>query len=108
MRAEEEAKEVATTAFLNVPAHRTRRRKLGWSSLESSASGLSDSKEVDSSNNSSKGSFDGSDLRDDEGKEEEEEKDDDDDEGKEMEYLAPDYPQEDSRDDTDAYVPRSP
>ena len=106
MRAEEEAKEVATTAFLNVPAHRRRRRKLGRLSLESSASGLSDSKEVDSSNNSSKGSFDGSDSRDDEGKEEEEEKDDDD-EGKEMEYLAPDYPQEDSRDDTNAYVPRS-
>ena len=107
MRAEEEAKEVATTAFLNVPARRTRRRKLGWSSLESSASGLSDSKEVDSSNNSSKGSFDGSELRDDEGKEEEEEKDDDD-EGKEMGYLAPDYPQEDFGDDTNAYAPKSP
>ena len=106
MRAEEEAKEVATTTFLNVPAHHRRRRKLGRSSLKFSASGLSDSKEVDSSNNSSKGSFDGSDSRDDEGKEEEEEKDDDD-EGKEMEYLAPDYPQEDSRDDTNAYVPRS-
>ena len=54
---------------------------------------------------SSKGSSDDSNSRDDEGEEEEEK--DDDDEGKEMEYLAPDYPQEDSRDDTDAYVPRS-
>ena len=107
MRAEEEAKEVATTAFLNVPAHRRRRRKLGRSSLESSASGLSDSKEVDSSNNSSKGSFDGSDSRDDEGKEEEVSgsRDDSRDDSR---YLAPDYPQEYSRDDTDAYVSRSP
>ena len=89
MKAEEEAREAVTIAFLNAPACRRRRRRLGWSSFESSASRLSDSKEA----NSSKGSFDGSDSGDDEGEEEEE---DDDDEGEKMEYLAPDYPQEDS------------
>ena len=42
-----------------------------------------------------KSSSDGSDSGDDEGEEEKEERDDDDDK-EEMEYLAPDYPQEDS------------
>ena len=60
---------------------------------------LSISRELDSS--------DGFDLGEDEGEEgEEKEKDDADEE--EMEYLAPDYPPEDSGDDTDAYVLRSP
>ena len=80
---------------MNAPARRRRRRRLGRSSSESNASGLSNSKEVDSSDSSSEGSFNGSNSRDDEG--EEEEKDVDDDEGEKMEYLAPDYPQEDSR-----------
>ena len=105
LRTEEEAEEAATTGFLNAPACCRRRRRLGQSSSESSASGLSNSNEADSSDNSSEGSSNGSNLRDDEGEEEEEE---DDDEGEEMEYLAPDYPQEDFRDDTDAYAPKSP
>ena len=84
-----------------------RRRRLGQSSSESSASGLSDSNEVDSSNSSFEGSSNGFDLGDYEGEEEEEEEDDDD-EGEEMEYLAPDYPQEDFGDDTNAYAPKSP
>ena len=82
-------------------------QKLGWSSSESSASRLSDSKEADSFNSSSEGSSNGSDSGDDEGEEKEEEEDDDEDE-EQMENLAPNYPQEDSRDDTDAYAPRSP
>ena len=84
---------------MNAPARHRRIRRLGQSSLESSALGLSDSNEVDSSNSSSKGSSNGSDSGDDKGKEKEEEEDDDD-EGEEMEYLAPNYPQEDSGDDT--------
>ena len=92
---------------MNAPACHRRRQRLGRSSSESSASGLSDSNEVDSSNSSFEGSSNGFDLGDDEGEEEEEEGDDDD-EGDEMEYLAPGYPQEDSGDDTNAYVPKSP
>ena len=38
----------------------------------------------------------------------EEDDDNDDDDDEEMEYLALDYPQKDSGDDTDAYAPRSP
>jgi len=38
----------------------------------------------------------------------EEEEDDDKEDEEEMEYLASDYPQEDSGDDSDAYAPRSP
>ena len=78
-----------------MPIRCKRRRRLGYSSSESSASRLSDSQEADFSNSSSKGSSDGSDSGDDEGEEEKEERDDDDDK-EEMEYLAPDYPQEDS------------
>ena len=76
--------------------------------MESSTSGFSDSKEANSSDSSSGGSFDGSDSGDDEGKEEEEEEEDDHGDEEEMEYLALDYPQEDSGDDTDVEVPSSP
>ena len=92
LRAEEEAKEAATAAFLKAPTRCRKRRKLGRLSLESSASGLFDSKEANSSYNSSKGFFDGSNLGDAKGGEEEKEDDDDDEEEEEMEYLAPDYP----------------
>ena len=107
LRAEEEAEEAVTAAFLDAPTQRRRRQRLGRSSLESSTLGFSDSKEANSSNSSSKGSSDGSDSGDDEGKEEEEEEDDDNDE-EEMEYVASNYPQENSGDDTNAYAPRSP
>ena len=60
---------------------------------------LSNSKELDSS--------DGFYLGEDEGEEEEEEDEDDEDE-EEMKYLAPDYPQEDSVNDLDAYASQSP
>ena len=107
--AEEEAEDVATAAFLKAPIRRRRRWKLSHSSLESRSSGLFDSQEADSSDSPFKGSSDGSNSKDDEGVEEGEEDDDnDDDDEEEMEYLALDYPQKDSRDDTDAYAPRSP
>ena len=96
-----------TAAFLNALILHRRRQRLGQSSSKSSALGLFDSNEVDSFDSSSEGSSNGSDSRDDEGEEEEEEEDDDD-EGEEMEYLAPDYPQEDFGDDTNAYAPKSP
>ena len=48
------------------------------------------------------------DSRDDEGEEEEEEEEKDEEDEEEMEYLAPDYPQENYGDDLDASVPRSP
>ena len=99
------AEDAVTTAFLRAPIHHKRRQRLGHSSSESSISRLSDSQEADSSDNSSKDSSDGSDSRDDEGEEEKKEGDDDD---EEMEYLPLDYPQEDSRDDTNAYAPMSP
>ena len=104
LRAEEEAEDVAIAAFLEAPTCRRRRRRLGCSSLGSSALGLSNSQEVDSSDISSKGFSDDSDSGDDKGEEEEEEDDDE----EEMEYLALGYPQKDSVDDMDAYVPRSP
>ena len=65
------------------------------SSSESSVSGLFDFKESDSSDNPSRGSSDGSDSG-------------NDDDEEEMECQAPDYPQEDSGDDMDAYALRSP
>ncbi|KAL4610676.1 hypothetical protein ACB092_08G067300 [Castanea dentata] len=91
LRAEEEAKDAATTTFLDAPTHRRRRQGLGRSSLESSASRLFGSQEADFFDSSSKGSSNDSDSRNGEGEEEEEE-DDNDDEEEEMENLAPDYP----------------
>ena len=96
-----------TVAFMAAPIMRQRRRRISWSSLKSNASVLADSKETDSSNSSSKGSPNDSDSEDGEGEEDKEEEEDDDDEEK-MEYQASDYPQEDSRDDLDAYVLRFP
>ena len=58
MRAKEKAKEAATAAFLNAPTRHRRRQRLGQLSSESSALGLSASKEASSSDNS----FDGFDL----------------------------------------------
>ena len=107
MRVEEEAEDVATVAFLEAPIRRRKRQRLGPTSSESSTLGLSDSQEANFFDSSSKCSSDDSDSGDDEGEKEEEEEDDDDDE-EEMEYLAPDYLQEDSRDDMYAYAPRSP
>ena len=107
MKAKENAEEAVTTAFMAAPIRRKRRRRLSRSSSKSSASGLSDFKESDSSISPSKGSPDDSNLGDGKGMEEEEEEEDDDDEEK-MEYLAPDYPQEDSGDDTNAYASWSP
>ena len=91
---------------MDAPIRRKRRRRLAQSSLESSVLGLFDFKESDSSDSPSKGSSDGSDSGNDEGKQEEEDEDDDDEE--EMECQAPDYPQEDSGDNMDAYALRSP
>jgi len=84
------AEEATIIAFLNALTHhkRRRRQRVGRSSLESRASGLSD-------------------LGDDEG-EEEDDDDEEEEEEEEMEYLALNYPQEDSGDDTDAYAPRFP
>ena len=96
-----------TVAFMAAPIMRQRRRRISWSSLKSNASVLADSKETDSSNSSSKGSPNDSDSEDGEGEEDKEEEEDDDNEEK-MEYQASDYPQEDSRDDLDAYVLRFP
>ena len=80
----------------------SRRRRTCWpsqSSTKSSALDLSSLEKVDSSYIFDSG--------DDEGEEEEEEEEDEEDE-EEMEYLALDYPQENSRDDLVAYAPRSP
>ena len=106
MRVEEEAEDAATIAFLEAPICRRRRQRLGPTSSESSTSGLSDSQEAKFFDSSSKCSFDDFDSGDDEGEKEEEEDDNDDEE--EMEYLALDYLQEDSKDDMYAYAPRSP
>ena len=76
-----------------------RRRRPSQLDSKSSTSDPFDSKKLDSSDSSNSG--------DDEGEQKEEEEEDDEDE-EEMEYLAPDYPQEDPRDDMDAYVPWSP
>ena len=73
-----------------------RRCRPSQSGSESSTSSPSDSEKSDSS--------DSSDSRDDETEEEEEEEEDE----EEMEYLALDYSQEDSGDDSDAYAPQSP
>lgn len=73
---------------------RMRRHRPSQLGSESSILGPSYLEKSDSSNDSDSG--------DDEGKEEEEEEDEE-----EMEYLAPDYSQEDSG-ETDAYVPWSP
>ena len=94
MRAKEKAEEAAIAAFLNAPTRHRRRQRLGQLSSESSALGLSASKEASSSDNSFLW------LRlggDDEGEEEEEEEDDDEEEEEEeeeeeREYLALDYP----------------
>ena len=59
---------------------------------------------MDPSNSEKSDSSNCFDSGDDEGEEEEEEEEDE----EEMEYLALDYPQEDSGNDTDAYVPWSP
>ena len=106
LRAKDDVEDAATAAFMDAPIRRKRRRRLARSSLESSVLGLFDFKESDSSDSPSKGSSDGSDSGNDEGKQEEEDEDDDDEE--EMECQAPDYPQEDSGDDMDAYALRSP
>ena len=58
MRAKEKAEEAAIAAFLNAPTRHRRRQRLGQLSSESSALGLSASKEASSSDNS----FDGFDL----------------------------------------------
>ena len=105
MRAKEEVEDAVAAAFLEAPIRRRRRRRLGRSNSKSSTLGLSDSQEADSSDRSFKGSSDDSNFGDEEGEKEEEE--DDDDEEEEMEYLPPGYLQENSGDDTDAYVPRS-
>ena len=68
MAIKEEAEDATTAAFLREPICRRRRRRLGCSISESSASRLSNSQEADSSDSSS----DGSDPGDDEGEEEEE------------------------------------
>ena len=107
MKAEENVKEATTAAFMAAPIRRKRRRRLSRSSSKSSASGLCDSKEPNSFNSPSEGSPNDSDLGDGEGNEEEEEEEDDDDE-EEMEYPALDYPQQDSRDDTNSYASWSP
>ena len=104
MRAEEEVEDVPISAFLEAPTCRIGRRSLGRLSSESSALRLSDSQAADSFDSSSKGSSDDSDLGHDKGEEEKEEDDDE----EEMEFLAPNYHQEDFGDETDAYVPRSP
>ena len=89
---------------MDAPIRSRRRRRLSQSGLESSTSELSDLKELDSSDSSSNDSDSGEG----EDEEEEEEEDDDDEDEEEMEYQAPDYPQEDSGDDTNAYAPWSP
>ena len=94
-------------AFMAAPIMRKRRRRISWSSLKSNASVLANSKESDSFNSSSEGSPNDSDSEDGEGEEDKEEEEDDDDEEK-MEYQASDYPQEDSGDDSNAYVLRFP
>ena len=107
LKAEENVKEAATAAFMAAPIRHKRRRRLSRSSSKSSASGLCDSKEPNSFNSPSEGSPNDSDLGDGEGNEEEEEEEDDDDE-EEMEYPALDYPQQDSRADTNSYASWSP
>ena len=94
-------------AFMAAPIMRKRRRRISWSSLKSNASVLADFKESNSSDSSSKGSPNDSDSEDGEGEEDKEEEEDDDDE-EEMEYPALDYPQQDSRDDTNSYASWSP
>ena len=84
---------------MDAPFRNRRRRSPSQLGQESSASNLSDSKDLDSAN--------GLDSGKDEGEEEDEEEEDDKDD-EEVEYLAPDYPQEESREDSDAYVPWSP
>ena len=81
-----------------------RRWSLGRLSSESNASRLFDSQAADSFDSNFKGSSDDFDLGHDKGEEEKEEDDDE----EEMEYLAPNYHQEDFGDEKDAYVPRSP
>ena len=95
LKAKDDVEDAATAAFMDAPIRRKRRRRLARSSSESSVSGLFDFKESDSSDNPSRGSSDGSDSG-------------NDDDEEEMECQAPDYPQEDSGDDMDAYALRSP
>ena len=84
LKAEEDAEDTLTAAFMDAPIRRRRKQRPFQSSSESSASELFDPKESDSSDSPSEGFFDGSsdgfDSGEDEGEEEE------------MEYQALDYP----------------